>query len=42
MGQERLSNLAIININKDVLPTIDLEKIIDSFAKLDDRKTQFF
>ena len=41
MGQERLSSLAVININKDILRKVDLDKIIDIFAEKDDRRIQF-
>ena len=38
MGQERLTALALLNIEKDIIP--DIEKIVDAFAKQAPRKLQ--
>ena len=38
MGQERLTALALLNIEKDIIP--DIEKIVDVFAKQAPRKLQ--
>ena len=41
MNQERLSSLAVIKMNKDILPMVNLDTIIDKFAKMD-RRSVFF
>ena len=38
MGQERLTALALLDIEKDVMP--DIDKIVDTFAKQSPRKLQ--
>ena len=38
MGQERLTALALLNIERDIMP--DIEKIINVFAKQAPRKLQ--
>ena len=38
MGQERLTALALLDIDKDVMP--DIDKIADTFAKQSPRKLQ--
>ena len=40
-GQERLSNLAILNIERDLVLEIDIENVIKVFAGLKDRRCQF-
>jgi hypothetical protein len=45
MGQERLSDLALINIELPPLlqtEKINYEEIIDAFAKAKNRRTDFF
>jgi hypothetical protein len=42
MGQDRLSNLALIQINSDYLSKLDIGKIIDIFATKTNRKIDFF
>lgn len=41
MGQDRLSNIAILNIEKDVANKLDLEKMISTFAETKTRKKNF-
>lgn len=41
MGQNRLSNLAIISIESDLLKELDTEDLIKQFAKTKARKAQF-
>lgn len=41
MGQNRLSNLAIISIESDQLKELDTEDLIKQFAKIKARKAQF-
>lgn len=41
MGQTRLSNLAIISIESDILKELDVDDLIKQFAKLKARKIQF-
>lgn len=38
MGQERLNDLAILSIEKEYLDNVDLENVIDRFAKLKPRR----
>ena len=40
MGQERLSNLAILSIENEVSGEIDFEDVIDEFAAMKSRKVQ--
>ena len=42
MSNVRLDSLALISIEKELLKTIDKEKIIDHFASLKDRRKDFF
>ncbi len=41
-GQDRLGDLAIIHIEKELAEKLDLDKVIDSFAILHNRQLQFF
>ena len=38
MGQERLTALAVLDMERDIMP--DIEKIVDVFAKQAPRKLQ--
>lgn len=40
MGQERLQNLAIISIESDFLKQLDMENLVNEFAKNKARKVQ--
>jgi len=40
MGQERLSNLAILSIENEVIREIDFEEVIDEFAAIKSRKVK--
>ena len=42
MDQERLSNLAIINIEREIAHEIEISTIIDDFGAVKSRKCQFF
>jgi len=42
MGQDRLSNIFILNIERYVTNQVDLDKIISAFADLETRKKSFF
>ncbi len=45
MGQERLTNTALMNIERryfNVMLKYDVEKIIDAFGKKNNRASQFF
>lgn len=41
MGQDRLSNISILNIERNVTNQVDLEKMISTFADLKTRKKNF-
>lgn len=41
MGQDRLSNLAIISIEKDLAKELDYDDVIDDFVNLKARKSRF-
>ena len=41
MGEERLSNLAILNIEQDLVAAIDIDAVVKIFANLKDRRCQF-
>jgi hypothetical protein len=41
-GQERLSSIAILNIEKERTKSINIEKIIDHLAKAKSRKKKIF
>jgi hypothetical protein len=41
MVQERLSSLAILSIEKELLELIDIQDIVSKFAALKNRRTQF-
>ena len=41
MGEERLSNLAILNIEQDLVAAIDIDAVVKVFASLKDRRCQF-
>jgi len=41
MGQDRLSNIAILNIERVVINKLDLEKIISTFADSKTRRKLF-
>ena len=42
MGQERLSALSILNIEKELAKIIDIDTVIDQFSAIKDRRMQFF
>lgn len=42
MSQNRLSNIAILNIERSRTDELDIEKIIDNFANAKARKKNFF
>ena len=41
MNQERLSDLALLNIEKEEISNINLNRIVDIFVSVKDRKTIF-
>lgn len=41
VGQDRLANLALLNIESEILKSIDFEDIIDSFSALKARRKDF-
>jgi len=41
MGQDRLSNISILNIERNLTNQVDLEKMISTFADLKTRKKNF-
>lgn len=41
MNQDRLSNIAILNIEKNKTQNLDMNKIIDNFANIKVRKVKF-
>lgn len=41
IGQERVSNLAILNIEKEEIEECDLDKIIDIFTSIKNRRVDF-
>lgn len=41
MSQDRLSNIAILNIERSRTDELDIEKIIDNFANAKARKKNF-
>lgn len=41
LGQERLSNMSILAIEREVTCTLDYSKLVDSFAELKSRKVRF-
>jgi hypothetical protein len=41
MGQERLSNLALLSIESELCENLDFSHLINSFAELKARKTDF-
>jgi len=41
MNQDRLSSLAVINMNSDVLPALNIDTIIDKFAQSEERRLSF-
>ena len=42
IGQEQLSNLSLITIERELADEIDIETLIDNFATMKDRRMQFF
>jgi hypothetical protein len=42
MGQERLSNLALLSIESELCENLDFSDLINSFAGLKVRKIYFF
>ena len=41
MGQSRLSDLAILSIESDMVKDVDFDEVIDKFAALKTRKGKF-
>jgi len=41
MGQDRLSNIAVLNIEKDVAAKIKFDHVINTFANSKARKVKF-
>ena len=42
IGQDRLSSLAILNIENEYINLIDLEAVIDEFGNIKNRRMKFF
>ena len=42
IGQERLSNCALLNIERQLANQIDIQKVIDNFGKRNGRQKYFF
>ena len=42
IGQERLSNLSLVTIKRELADEIDIEIFIDNFATMKDQRMQFF
>lgn len=42
IGQDRLSNISILNIEKEKTAQLDMSKIIHDFANMKTRKVNFF
>ena len=42
MGQERLNNLMLLNIHKDITDTIDIHQIAREFINVNERRQNFF
>ena len=42
IGQDRLSSLAILNIENEYINLIDLDAVIDEFGNIKNRRMKFF
>ena len=41
MGEERLSDMAVLNIERELVDAISIEDVIKIFASMKDRRCQF-